>query len=107
MRASTPWLAKMRRAAAFCASRNLDQESHRGNLYIEDSLEARGSLSADRCHLNDVTVRINGDDGNDAIIRKKYVMNPSVRLDQDVTHPARHLFKVGHEPAQVARGQRK
>jgi hypothetical protein len=70
-------------------------------------LHTAATLSADRCHFNDVTVRVDRDDGNDAAIRKEYVINASISVDEYVAALARHLIKLMHESPQIVRRQRK
>jgi hypothetical protein len=87
------------------AARDLDQKSDRGCLGAEEGLNTRGPLPTDRCHLNDAAVRINRDHRDDTAIRKEDMVERTVRVHQDLGALAANVFKVRHNPLEIAGGQ--
>jgi hypothetical protein len=62
-------------------------------------------LSTDCCHLDDAAVLINRDDGDDTAIREEYLIERTVRVHEDLLGVAGDVFKLRHEPLEIAGGE--
>jgi len=85
----------------------LDKQSHGGLLLSEEGLEASATLPANRCHFDDTAIRINRHDRYDATIWKKNIIERAIGVHQDLTVLAGNLFKLHHQPLEVAGWERK
>jgi hypothetical protein len=85
----------------------LDQKSGGGTLGTEDSLHPAATLPTDRCHLNDAAVRINRHYRYDTAIREEYVVERTINVQQNLHAFAANLFKLRHEPLEIAGWQGK
>jgi hypothetical protein len=57
-------------------------------------------------HLDDATILINRHNRDDATIRKKYVFEGAIRIQQDLTVLAGNLFKRRHQSVKILGWQR-
>jgi hypothetical protein len=70
-------------------------------------LESSATLSANRCHFDDTAVRINRHDRYDTTIWKKNIIERAIGVHQDLTVSAGNLFKLRHQPLEIAGWERK
>jgi hypothetical protein len=85
----------------------LDKQSHRRLLLAEEGLESSATFPANRCHFDGTAVRINRHDRYDATIWKKNIIERAIGVHQDLTVLAGNLFKLRHQPLEIAGWERK
>ena len=67
-----------------CAPWDLDEKPDGGTLGTEDSLHTRATLPANRCHLNDIAVRIDRHHRDNTAIGEKYMVERAISVHQDL-----------------------
>ena len=80
----------------------MNQEADRGSLGAEEGLNAGATFPPDRCHLDDAAVRINRDYGDDTTVRKEDMFKRTVSVHENLLALAANVFKLGHEPLEIA-----
>src|ERR1700730_4936681 len=90
-----------------CTARDLDQKPDRGCLGAKEGLHARATLPTDRCHLNDVAVRINRDHRDDTAIGEEDMVERTISVHENLRALAANVLKLRHESLEIAGWQSK
>jgi hypothetical protein len=85
----------------------LDQKPDGRTLGTKDGLHTAATLSTDRCHLNDVAVRINRDYRDDTAMGEKDVVERTISVYEDLLALAANVFKLRHKSLEIAGWQGK
>ena len=83
----------------------LNQQLDRGTLGTEDGLHTRAALPSDRCHLNDMAVRVNRNYRDDPAVGEEDMVERTVSVHENLRALAANVFKLRHKPLEIARGQ--
>jgi hypothetical protein len=85
----------------------LDQKPNGRTLGVESCLEAGAAFPANRRHLYDAAVFVNGHDRDDTPIGKENRIERTVSIQQNFSQLTGNWFKVRHEASEITRWQRK
>jgi hypothetical protein len=85
-----------------CAPRDLDEKPDGRTLGTENGLRTRATLPTDCCHLNDTAVRINRYHRDHTAVWEEYMVERTVGVHEDLLALATNLFKLRHEPLEIA-----
>jgi hypothetical protein len=85
----------------------LNQQLDRGTLCAEVGLHARAALPSDRCHLNEMAVRVNRNYPNDPAVGEEDIIERTVGIHENLLALAANVFELRHKPLEIARGQSK
>jgi hypothetical protein len=82
----------------------LNQQLDRGTLGTEDGLHTRAALPSDRCHLNDMAVRVNRNYRDNPAIGEEDMVERTVSFHEYLLTLAVNVFKLRHKPPEIAWG---
>jgi hypothetical protein len=91
-----------RRARHLCrVPRDLDKKPDGGTFGAKDGLHGGATLPADRRHLNDAAVRIDRHHRDEPAIGEEYMIERTVRVQQNLPALAANAFKLRHKLLEI------